>query len=181
MFILFDTNTLQAAGHQLHPAPLRSGDSAHLLYNLRNKVKALQTENLSLKTPTKQRYTSSPDLTANYSFTEEVRTWNLTNVNVPVLRARSHCDGNDIFFNILVSSIDAVTNGYSANKQSCSNGNGILRPKIVVAVTVWTRLKYPSLRAENMNFSRYHHLVMAVMYQQWGLNKGSQKLKDELS
>ena len=65
--------TLQAAGHHNHhPTPLRSGDSAHLLYNLRNKVKALQTENMSLKTPTKQRYTSTPDLTANYSFTEEV-------------------------------------------------------------------------------------------------------------
>ena len=77
-------NILQAAGHHHHPTPLRSGDSAHLLYNLRNKVKALQTENMSLKMPTKQLYTSTPDLTANYSFTEEVRTQNVNEILVEI-------------------------------------------------------------------------------------------------
>ncbi len=66
---------LQAAGH-LHATPPRSGDreSAQLLHNLRNKVKALQAENVALKSTTgSKRFTSTPDLTANLnlSFTAE--------------------------------------------------------------------------------------------------------------
>ena len=45
-----------------------------------------------------------------------------------ILKARSHCDGNGIIFNIFVSSIVvAVTHGYSGHKHRCSHGDGNLK------------------------------------------------------
>ena len=57
------------------------------------------------------------------------------------LRTHSHHDSNDIIFIILVSSNVDVTNWYFGTNWRCSRGNGILRPKIAMAATVWTRLK----------------------------------------
>ena len=50
-----------------------------------------------------------------------------------VLKARSHCDGNDTVFMVLVSSIVDVPNEYCDNKCNYSH---ILRPKIAIAATV---------------------------------------------
>ena len=44
-------------------------------------------------------------------------------------------------FHFLLSSNVDFPNGYCGMKWMCSHWNGILRPKIAVTVTVWTRLK----------------------------------------
>ena len=57
------------------------------------------------------------------------------------LRVGSHCDGTDIIFNILVSSIVGVTNCYLLSNGGVHIAMTFLRPKFAIAGTVWTRLK----------------------------------------